>query len=85
MKDLNDSKRHWEKLKPFFSDKGLQTNNIILKDKNRLFTDVSIIANTCNNYFVNITNTLNLKGSLHTTIFSKYTELLLSKYIFRIF
>ena len=55
MKDLNYSKRYWEKLKPFFSDKGLQTNNIILKNKNRLFTDVSIIANTCNNYFVNIT------------------------------
>ena len=26
-----------------------------------------------------------VKGSLHATIFSKYAELLLSKYIFRIF
>ena len=63
MKDLND-KRFWEKIKPFFSDKGLQTNNIILKDKNRLVTGVSIIANTFNNYLVNITNTLNLKASM---------------------
>ena len=51
----------WKKIKSFFSDKGLQTNNIILKDKNRLVTDSSIIANTFNNYFINITNTLNLK------------------------
>ena len=28
MKDLND-KRFWKKMKPFFLDKGLQTNNII--------------------------------------------------------
>ena len=34
------------------------------KDKNRLGTDSSIIANTFNNYFINITNTLNLKPSM---------------------
>ena len=39
-----------------------RTNNII-KDKNRLVTDSSIISNTFNNYFINITNTLNLKPS----------------------
>ena len=33
MKDLNDNKRFWKKVKPFSSDKGIQTNNIILKDK----------------------------------------------------
>ena len=31
-KDLNDHKKFWEKIKPFFSDAGLETNNnIILK------------------------------------------------------
>ena len=50
-----------DKNKTFFSDKGLQPNNIILKYKNRLVTDRSIIANTFNNYFTNITNPLNLK------------------------
>ena len=29
--DLNDNKKFWEKIKPFFSDAGLETNNIILK------------------------------------------------------
>ena len=33
MKDLNDNKRFWIRMKPFFLDKGLQSNNIILKDK----------------------------------------------------
>ena len=53
-----------EKIKPFFLDKGLQTNNTILRGKNRLVADISIIVNTFNNYFINITNTLNLKSSM---------------------
>ena len=60
VKDLNGNKKFWKKIKPFFSDKGLQTNNI-LKDKNRLVTDSSIIANSFNNYFINIIDTVNLK------------------------
>ena len=63
MKDLHYNKRFWKKIKPFFSGKGLQTNNITLKDNNRLVTDSSIITNTFNNYFINITNNLNLRPS----------------------
>ena len=36
----------------------------MLKDKNTLVTHSSIIANTFNNYFINIINTLNLKHSM---------------------
>ena len=37
IKDLNDNKMFWKKIKLFVSDKGLETNNIILKEKkNRL-------------------------------------------------
>ena len=50
----------WKKIKPFSFNKFLQPNKIILKDKNRL-TNGSIIANTFNNYFINIKNTLNLR------------------------
>ena len=64
MKDLNDNKKFWKKMKPFFSVKGLQTDNIIFKDKNRLVTEISVIANTFNNHFINITNNLNLKPSI---------------------
>ena len=64
MEDLNDNKKFWKKMKPFFSVKSLQTNNIIFKDKNRLVTEISVIANTFNNHFINITNNLNLKPSI---------------------
>ena len=42
----------------------LNDNSVILKDKERLFTDSSIIANTYNNDFINITNILDLKPSM---------------------
>ena len=45
------------------SDKGLETNNIILKGKDELITDSSTLANLFNNYFINITNTSKLKKS----------------------
>ena len=53
-----------KKIEPFFLNKGLQANNMVLKGKNRLVTDSLIIANTFNNYFINITNILNLKPSM---------------------
>ena len=45
------------------SDKGLESNNIILKEKNELITNSSALANLLNNYFINITSTLRLKQS----------------------
>ena len=45
------------------SDKGLESNNIILKEKNELITNSSALANLFNNYFINITSTLKLKQS----------------------
>ena len=33
IKDLNDTRKFWKKIKPFFLDKGLETNNIILQKK----------------------------------------------------
>ena len=55
--------KFWEKIKPFFSDKGLETNNIILKEKNELRTNSFTLSNSVNNYFINITSTLKLKQS----------------------
>ena len=65
IKDLNDNKKFWKEVKPLFSDKGLETNNIILKGKNELITDSSTLANLFNitNTVINITNTLKLKKS----------------------
>ena len=52
MKGLTDNERVWKKTKPFFSDKGLQTNNIIIKGKNTLATDSLIIVNAFNNHYL---------------------------------
>ena len=63
IKDLNDNKKFWKKIKAFFSEKGFETNSIILKEKNELLTNSSTLANLFNNYFINITSTLKLKQS----------------------
>ena len=72
MKGLNDNKKFWKKMKPFFLDKGLETNNIILKEKKELITDSSTFANLFNNCFINITSTLKLKQSPPTPNFYQY-------------
>ena len=46
--------------KSFFL-KGLQTNNILLKDKEELIADSLMMANTFNNNFISSTSATNLK------------------------
>ena len=63
IKELTDNKKFWKKIKSFFSDKCLEVNNIILKEKNELINNSSALANIFNDYFINITSTLKLKQS----------------------
>ena len=48
------TKSFGEKNKPFFADKGLETNNIIVKEKNKLITNISLVLI----YSINIVSTL---------------------------
>ena len=48
-------------IKPFFSNKGLNTNNMMLVENNEIVREEEIIAKIMNNYFTNITTYLNLK------------------------
>ena len=48
------AKSFGEKNKPFFADKGLETNNIIVKEKNKLITNISLVLI----YSINIVSTL---------------------------
>ena len=50
--------------RPFFSDKGLETNNIILNGKEELITGSLTRVSFFSTYFINITSTLKLKKSL---------------------
>ena len=57
IKDINDNKKFWKTVKPLFSDKGLNTNKLMIIEKNNLISEESILANTMNQYFTSITKT----------------------------
>ena len=46
--------------KPFFCNKGLNTNNIMLVENNGIVREEEIIANILNNSFMNITTHLKI-------------------------
>ena len=48
----------WKNVKPFFSEKGVNFSKKALVEKNSIVVDGNKIANTMNNYFINITKTL---------------------------
>ena len=39
VKDLSDNKKFWKLIKPYFSNKGLNSNKILLKGKGELVSD----------------------------------------------
>ena len=61
IKSVSDTKKFWKTIKPYFSNKGLNSNKIFLSEKGRLIKDPVAIATTMNDYFVNITQTIGLK------------------------
>ena len=63
VKSISDNKKFWKTIKPFFSNKGLNTNSMMLVEDNGIVRNEEIIANIMNNYFTNITTHLKLKPS----------------------
>ena len=45
-KQVSDSKTFWKNVKPFFSDKGINSSKITLVEKNAIIVDEEKIANT---------------------------------------
>ena len=39
VKDLSGNRKLWKIIKPFFSNKGLNSNKLMLKENNRLITE----------------------------------------------
>ena len=60
IKDLID-KKFWKIIKTFFINKGLNSNKLILREKDVLITYEKALATLMNKYFVNITVDLDLK------------------------
>ena len=63
IKNITDNKAFWKTIKPYFSNKGLNSSSLILSEKNEIVTNEQDIANIMNNYFTGITGHLNLKVS----------------------
>ena len=64
IKQVSDNKLFWKSVKPFFCDKGSNFSKITLVEENNIISDEEEIANIMNNYFINVTKTLNLKKQL---------------------
>ena len=60
IKDLADNQKFWKTIKSFFSNKGLNSNKLMLREKD-VVADERALVTLMNNYFVNITVDLDLK------------------------
>ena len=57
-----------ENNKRYFSYKGLNSNKLMLKEENGLITDVKELATVMNTFFVNITESLDIKKDNDSTL-----------------
>ena len=55
IRDLTDNKKFRKTIKSFFSNKGLNSNKLMLREKDFVVADEKALATLMNNYFVNIT------------------------------
>ena len=61
IKQTSDNKLFWKSIKPFFSDKGSSSSKITLVEGKDIVSSEEEITNIMNDYFINVTRTLNLK------------------------
>ena len=61
VKDLSDNRKFWKTIKLYFSNKGLNSNKLLLKEKGNLVSDEKELATIMNSFFINITKDLELK------------------------
>ena len=61
IRDLSDNRKFWKTIKPFFSNKELNSNKFLLKEKGNLVSNEKPLATIMNSFFINITEGLELK------------------------
>ena len=59
-----DNKKFYKTIKPFFSNKVLNSNKLMPREKDVVVADEKALAALMNNYFVNITADLDLKQDM---------------------
>ena len=57
MKDMSDNKKFWKTMTHYFSNKGLNSRKLILK-QNRIINEEKELATVMNTFFVNIAEVL---------------------------
>ena len=62
VRNLADNRTFWKTVKPLFSEKVQTSSKITLVDKGELITDDTNVAEAFNNYFINISDTLELSN-----------------------
>ena len=75
VKDPSDNRKFWKTIKPYFSNNGLNSNKLLLKEKANLVSDEKELATIKYSFFTNITKDLELKkdskGKLNNLILLK--------------
>ena len=86
MKLLTDNRNFWRTVKPLFSDKTQTSTAITLLENDELVSDNKVVANIFNNYFVRITDSLNIptvsENLMPTNEISDPLDIALTKYKF---
>ena len=57
---VSDNKNFWKAIKPMFNDKSTNQNKIIIIENNNITSDNKEVAEILNDYFINITDSLNI-------------------------
>ena len=60
MSDINDNKKFWKNVKPIFGNKNKGNKTVALEEGNEVITDDGKLAQTFNEYFVNIVPSLGI-------------------------
>ena len=60
MSDTNDNNKFWKNVKPIFVNKNRGNKAIALEERNEVITDEGKLAQTFNEYFVNIVPSLGI-------------------------
>ena len=69
VKDVSENKRFWKTIKPFFTDKAKNRNNIILNENNQTIREYEKICKIFKTYFTNATKGLKLRQENKTQPF----------------
>ena len=60
LRDLSDNRKFWKTIKPYFSNKGLNSKKFLFKEKGNFVSNEKQLAPIMNSFIINITKGLEL-------------------------